>query len=176
MIAFEDERPPAGAEERAEAERALAELGHHVPASYAAFLDERDGGVPVDDAFDFVDYSFRDEGFPSGSAVRGFLGVRPDFQDDTLVRVATVYDERVPHGVLPISTDTCGNLICLDGRDGRDGPVLFWEHEAESEDPPPTDDNLSPIAPDFASFLAMLAPREPLPERPKRRGLKRLFR
>jgi hypothetical protein len=68
-----------------------------------------------------------------------------------------------------------GNLICLDGRDGRDGPVLFRDHERETE--PPSDANLFELAPDLEAFLESLAPPEelPAPPSPPPSRLRRLF-
>ena len=62
--------------------------------------------------------------------------------------------DRVPPGVTVIADDPGGNHICLDGRDGGDGPVLFWDHDYESD--PPDEANLYVIAPDLETFLDRL--------------------
>jgi cell wall assembly regulator SMI1 len=58
-----------------------------------------------------------------------------------------------------MATDSYGNVICIDA---RDGPVLFWDHEEIPDQP--DDSNLYEIAPTFDSFLDGLEDFEPLPE------------
>jgi len=163
-----DERPPVSPEALAGAEARLADLGYHIPPSYKAFLAEQDGGEPVRDYF-----SFRQGDREQSDLVRLFFGVAPSPNGD-LVEIPGLVGDRVLAGMLPIAEDSFGNLVVLDGRDGRDGPVLFWDHEFEAE--PPDESNLSWVAPDLETFLADLIedPTPPLPvEQPK--GWRRLF-
>jgi hypothetical protein len=171
MIDLVDPSPPVPPAELDAAERRLAELGHPIPASYRAFLTEQDGGRPVRDRF-----SFEQDNQPQRDAVKAFLGVRPPASPraTNLVRTARILGDRVPYGVLPIAKDHVGNLICLDGRDGRDGPVYFWDHEYEGE--PPDEANLYEIAPDLPTFLDMLREKPARPTPARRRGrLQRLL-
>jgi hypothetical protein len=170
MIELVDPRPPAPAAELEAAERRLAELGHPIPRSYREFLTAHDGGVPVKDRF-----SFEHEDRTLNEVVAEFLGVAPPRVPSAtnLVRTVSILGERVPRGVLPIADDPFGNLICLDGRNGRDGPVLFWDHEYEGD--PPDESNLYYVAPDLRTFLDGLRAREPRPPANKPKGLKRLF-
>jgi len=165
VIRFSEERPPVSAEELAAAEERLAEMGFRIPPSYRAFLAERDGGWhPVECAFSFP----RGEDPDQESYVNGFLGVAPvPRPEENLIDVAA----SMPPGVLPIAGDPCGNSVCLDGREGRDGPVLFWAHE-EGSGEPEDESNLYFVAPDLASFLDGLTELPPPPpELPRGRRL-----
>jgi len=154
VIRFEQERPPVSAEELATAERRLAEMGFRIPPSYRAFLAERDGARPVECVF-----SYSRDGRDSDSYVEDFLGVGAVAPPEiNLLCVA----EDMPTGVLPIADDPGGNHVCLDGREGRDGPVLFWHHEERAEDDPEDERNLYFIAPDLQTFLDGLTELPPL--------------
>ena len=80
----------------------------------------------------------------------------------------------LPGGLLPIATDAFGNLVVLEGRDGRDGPVYFWDHELgedEQEEP-----ELFWLAPDLQTFLdELIEDPDPEPSPPRKKGLRRLF-
>jgi cell wall assembly regulator SMI1 len=153
-IEFRDDRPPAPAADLAEAERRLAELGQRIPPSYRALLAEQDGGRPVRARF-----AFQQEDRDQVDSVKWFLGVAPA-PDGDLVETAEALWQRVPAGVLPIAPDPVGNFVCLDGREGRDGPVLLWDHEYEGEQA--DDANLYEVAPDLEAFLAGLV-EKPVP-------------
>ena len=173
MIEFVDERPPVTREALADAERELTAFGQHIPASYRAFLTQRDGGRPVRDRFIYE----KDNETYRGT-VQVLLGVgEVESPRANLTKVADVFQERVPAGVLPIGRDPGGNLICIDGRDGADGPVFLWDHDFENFDGPADDANLYFIAPDLDTFFARLHEnRDPPPEvQVQSRGLKRLF-
>jgi hypothetical protein len=169
-IEIRDERPPVSAERLAEAEARLADIGTRIPPSYKAFLAEQDGGKPVRNVFSFQQHDREQEDF-----VRLFYGISESPNGDLVARADTARDS-LPADVLPIATDNFGNLVVLDGRDGRDGPVLFWDHEFQSD--PPSEDDLFWVAPDLETFLAELhedtddAPAGD--EEPK--GWRRLFR
>jgi hypothetical protein len=75
--------------------------------------------------------------------------------------------------MLPIAEDAFGNLVVLDGRGGRDGPVYFWDHEFEGE--PPDESNLWWLAPDLETFLAELIEEPELPAVEQPKGWRRLF-
>jgi cell wall assembly regulator SMI1 len=170
---FTRDRPPASADELDAAERELAQLGHRIPPSYKAFLAVQDGGKPSRSTF-----RFEQDGRDQDDVVEEFLGVAPvPAPDLNLVRTARLLGSRIPAGVLPIADDPFGNHICIDGRDGRDGPVLFWDHEYEGD--PPDEANLYEIAPDLHTFLDALT-EEPQASsaapQPKPHGLRRLFK
>ena len=167
MIEFEEHRPPVSADALAEAEARLAQLGHHIPPSYKAFLADHDGGEPVRNRF-----TYEGDGEVERCTVQVFIGVVPS-PDGDLVSKAKVMAERLPAGVIVIADDPGGNHVCLDGRDGRDGPVLFWDHEYEGD--PPDEANLVEIAPDLQAFLDGLTESPPPPAELKSKGLRRLF-
>jgi hypothetical protein len=171
MIEFTDERPPVSEEALAAAEQRLAEVGQRIPPSYRAFLANSDGGRPVKNRF-----SFQQEDRDEGDTVKVFLGIAPvPPPASNLIDTAASLWERVPAGVLPIARDPFGNLICLDGRDGRDGPVLFWDHEYEGEDEP-DEANLYEIAPDLQTFLDSLTEKPDPPPAPHlAQGWRRIF-
>ena len=162
-----DHRPPVSAEALTAAEVRLAELGHPVPPSYRAFLAAQDGGKPVRDYF-----SFRQGDRDQHDGVRWFYGIAAAPNGD-LVREAESRVDRVPAGMLSIADDGNGNAVVLDGRDGRDGPVLFWDHEFETE--PPDESNLSWVAPDIETFLADLIENLEPPPVVEPKGWRRLF-
>lgn len=67
-------------------------------------------------------------------------------------------------------------MLLLDGRDGADGPVWFWDHDLEPQGDEPDDANLSFVAPDLRSFLEQLTESPDLPPEPERpKGWRRLF-
>jgi cell wall assembly regulator SMI1 len=171
MMEFKDERPPVSAETLETAERQLAKFGHTIPPSYRKFLAEQDGGKPVRRSF-----SFQHDGVEQRDRVRLFFGIAPSPNGD-LVSEVRMLGNRVPPGVLPIGGDSFGNLVCLDGRNGRDGPVLFWDHEYEGD--PPDEANLYEIAPDLQTFLDSLTeptpPTRELSQRHSATGWRRLF-
>jgi cell wall assembly regulator SMI1 len=154
----------------AAAEERLAEMGQRIPESYKAFLAHHDGGVPVRDHF-----SFQRDDKTERDRVHVFLGVAPvPSPGANLVKTVGLLGERLPSGVLPIAEDPFGNLICLDNRDGRDGPVLFWDHEYEGE--PPDEANLYEIAPDLQTFLdSLYEDPDPPAVAQQQTGRRRLF-
>jgi cell wall assembly regulator SMI1 len=167
-VNFEDDRPPAPLTELVALERALADRGWTLPASYKAFLARRDGGRPTDGSA----FRFRERERESSSLINNFPGVRPSPDGDLLLQVDSIGDY-LPKGVLPIAGDPFGNAICIDARDARDGPVMFWDHEQIPEEP--DDSNLYEIAPNFEAFLDGLEELEPLPEPERPTGWRRLF-
>jgi cell wall assembly regulator SMI1 len=170
MMELAEQRRPATAADLAAAEQGLAELGHRLPPSYRAFLEQHDGGAPVRNFMTFD----RGDGIEVDVVVHSFLGVAPvEPPGSNLVGKASTIGEGLPAGVLPIAEDPYGNAVCIDTRDGRDGPVLFWDHE-EGFDPPEAS-SLYEIAPDLATFLDRLGDLPPLASAPPKRGLKRLF-
>jgi len=175
LIHYEEEEPPVSPEALAAAEQRLAELGVQIPPSYREFLQQRDSARPVESEF-----AFHQDGRPAKGEVGYFLGVAPVAFPAAMNLVDVVAIGNIPTGVLPIADDAGGNHICLDAREGRDGPVLFWDHE-EGTGEPEDESNLYFVAPDLQSFLDSLTEPEPIPEEllhpPKQRRFdwRRLF-
>ncbi len=65
----------------------------------------------------------------------------------------TLSQDRVAPGLLPVADAEGGNLVCLSLRPRDFGAVWFWDHEMEL-----VGDACSPVAADFAEFLALLGP------------------
>jgi SMI1 / KNR4 family (SUKH-1) len=172
VIELKKPRPPASAEAFAETEGRLAERGHRIPPSYREFLAEQDGGRPVKNVFRFEQHD-REQ----SSRVAAFLGVEPAADGDLVGVVGRVGD--IPPGILPIATDEFGNFVCIDTRDDRDGPVLFWDHEEGFDDDDVDFSNLYEIAPDLQTFLDGLTEAPPLDFEPvvlsTAKGWRRLF-
>jgi len=166
-IEIRDHRPPVSPEAIAAAEARLAELGHPIPPSYRAFLADQDGGEPVRDFF-----SFRQGDIEQEDLVQWFYGIAESLEGD-LVKEAESLVGRIPAGVLSIAGDGNGNAVVLDGRDGRDGPIYFWDHEFETDLPDESD--LSWVAPDLETFLAELIEEPELPAVEQPKGWRRLF-
>jgi hypothetical protein len=158
------------AEALAAAEERLTALGHQIPPSYKAFLAEQDGGKPVRGMF-----AFRQNDREQRDSVRLFYGIAESPNGDLVTETETMAG-RLPSGVLPIAGDSLGNLVVIDGRDGNDGPVLFWDHEFETDLPDESD--LFWVAPDLSTFLDQLE-EEPEPSsaepEPEKTGWRRLF-
>jgi hypothetical protein len=150
----------------AAAEKRLAELGYRIPPSYRSLLSVSDGGRPIKSRF-----TFRQHDRVQADRVKTFLGIGPAPDGDIVETLELVGD--IPKGVLPIAIDPFGNFVCLDGRDGRDGPVLFWDHEEELD--PPNDSNLYEIAPNLQAFLGSLTERSDVPVAHRQTGWRRLF-
>jgi hypothetical protein len=62
-----------------------------------------------------------------------FFGIDPSDSDD-LDRVCEVYTDRVPPDLLPIASDSFGNVICVGIRGKRRRRIYFWDHEDEFDD------------------------------------------
>lgn len=77
-----------------------------------------------------------------------FYGVLDD--DNGLLNQNKMYSRQLPSTVITIGEAPGGNQICINRQDGR---VLFWHHEAESEDK-----TLFEIAPSFDEFFSQLEP------------------
>jgi hypothetical protein len=131
-------------------------IGHELPADYREFLLEHNGGVPEATIVETKSVS---------SLVRRLHGLHGGPSWARLDKLRKTFDGRVPDGMLPIGTDPFGNLYCL-GIAGRFRPkVWFWDHEGEAhEGEPPRTDNLTLVAPSFASFIGKL--RRAPPDRP----------
>jgi hypothetical protein len=148
MIAMRDHRPPVSPGRLAEVQAKLAELGHPIPPSYREFLSDHDGGDPVRDHF-----TFRQGDRDEHDVVQWFYGIEPSPEGD-LVEIVELIPGRFLAGTLPIVADASGNYLLLDRRDGRDGPVWFWDHDLQVD--PPDQSNLFWVATDLHSFLDRL--------------------
>ena len=85
-----------------------------------------------------------------------YFGFGDDPKEDTydLRWNIECYAGRMPPGLLPIATTSCGDQLCLWLTGELRGAVVLWDHQAEHH--PPTQSNLHFIAPSFTAFLALL--------------------
>lgn len=140
-VAFSETQAPASEELIQRLER---QAGQPLPPGYREFLRQHDGG-PLD-----VNDKAVDEIFGLGDDV-------PDFAN--MWQQLETYRDRVPPWLLPVASDSFGNLFALSLRPEDYGSVWFWDHEKEAdEDEPPAEDNIRRVAPDWPTFLDALNP------------------
>jgi hypothetical protein len=73
--------------------------------------------------------------------------------------ILNTHADRVPAWLLPVASDSFGNLFAVSLRDQDRGTVWFWNHEQEADEgEPPTEDNLTQVGPDWRTFLDSLEP------------------
>ncbi len=127
-----------------------ARIGRVLPADYRAFLLQHNGGRPVP-----ADFVISAEG--GTDTLHHTYGLHDGPSSFSLLDAYETYLGRVPPALLPIADDPGGNQICL-GIDGEHrGAVFFWDHEREADGGElPSFDNVTPVAPSFAAFLAAL--------------------
>lgn len=149
---LEDTRPLISQEDLVSFERLLM---FALPSDYADFLLRCNGGSPTPDLVPVQDWP---QGGPEAD-VRMLYGIGDDPKEDTydLRWNIECYAGRMPSGLLPIATTSCGDQFCLWLTGHNRGSVVLWDHEAEHR--PPTEANLHRVAPTFTAFLQLL--REP---------------
>lgn len=126
-------------------------LGATLPAEYAAFLLRSNGGRPEPDCFPVQDWR---EGGPIDDAHWLQVLLPEPVGADDILWTLDVMKGRLPPHLLPIGSTGGGDLICLWLEGPARGSVVLWDHEAEHK--PPTTKNVHAVAPDFATFLALL--------------------
>lgn len=146
---LEDTRSPISQDDLVAFER---QLQFALPPDYAAFLRAQNGGSPTPDT---VPVQAWPQGGPD-TDVRMLYGYGSDPRDDTydLRWNLDCYVGRMPSGLLPIATTSCGDQLCLWLTGELRGAVVLWDHQAEHH--PPTQSNLHFIAPSFTAFLDLL--------------------
>lgn len=140
-IGYARRSPPA---DPALLDRLEQQIGRPLPAAYRAHLGAQDGG------------RFED----NDRALKQVFGVAEDLPSyQNIWAKLRTYEGRVPAWLLPFASDEYGNLFALSLRDDDHGAVWFWDHEGEDdESEPPSEENLTQVAPDLPGFLAALAP------------------
>ena len=127
-------------------------LGFKLPSAYATFLRLYNGGSPTPATVPVHDWA---EGGAEDD-VRMLYRMGSDPTEDTydLRWNIECYAGRMPAGLLPIATTSCGDQFCLWLVGDDRGAVVLWDHEAEHQ--PPTHANLHRVAPTFTAFLELL--------------------
>jgi len=102
------------------------EMGVEFPESYRRFLLAYNGGRPTPAYFTVVE-----DGKSVWMRIHFFFGVDDPIESCDLLWNYETFRGRLPHRVIAIANDECGNLFCLDLRPEGGGKVLFWDHELE---------------------------------------------
>jgi len=137
-IGYLRREPPASIELIAQLE---GRIGHSLPDDYRQYLLQQDGGR-IDNNTRAVDTVFS-------------LGDVPDYA--SMWDKLGTYQERVPSWLLPVADDSTGNLYAISVRPDDYGSVWFWDHEEEADEgDPPSEDNITRTAQNWAVFLDSL--------------------
>ena len=98
--------------------------------------------------------TFRVEGITTawGSCVGELLSPDPRAPENVWATIAHLYvDGPLPDGLVPVTDDGGGDLVCLDYRGGPESPrVVYWSHEVGGVE------GITPIADTFTAFLSLL--------------------
>ncbi len=126
-------------------------LGHSLPPDYRAFLSTHNGGRPNPAGFRVgpPGQSYSD------AEVHYFYGIGTKLSN--LEQHIEIYKGRLPAELVPIASDTCGNVIALALSGDRRGAVFFWDHEKETGTDPAGWGNVTEVGPSLDAFLASLA-------------------
>ncbi|WP_437730192.1 SMI1/KNR4 family protein [Sorangium sp. So ce1335] len=126
-------------------------IGAVLPDEYRRFLLEFNGGNPVPDTVDV-------EGLPGVSAdVQVLFGIGRSMESSNIDWNLTALAERLEAGMLPIATDSSGNVFCLALQGHRRGSVFCCDLESVFGDLAATP-QLFQVAPNFDVFMTQLRP------------------
>ena len=139
-VSYRRREPPATVEL---VDRLEQRIGRTLPAAYRDYLLAQDGGRLSDNS----------------EGLKSIFGLGELSKWSSLWHVLEVYADRHPPWLLLVADDECGNLFAISLRDEDLGSVWFWDHEEEGDEgEPPTEDNITPRAPDWVAFLDSLEP------------------
>lgn len=105
-----------------EVEGLEATLGSTLPEPYREFLLAYNGGRPVPDGIVIPGYDETD--------VQVIFGVGRQVESSCIDWNLRLLESRLPDGLLPIATDSGGNLFCLSLRREDRGAVLYADLES----------------------------------------------
>lgn len=147
QVTITESRPPITEKEIQEVEKSL---NVEFPAGYRRFLLAHNGGRPEPEVF-----LIPNNWLPGRrSMVDWFYSIEPTDEYNYIVRVAKVFEDRMPPEFIPVGCDPGGNQICLVVSGEKRGQIYFWDHESEmDESEPPTYDNLYLIADSIDDLL-----------------------
>jgi len=94
-----------------------------IDPAYINHIKKYHGGYPSPEVFDFN----RSNKIKESSIVQRFLDITDG--DNSIFKYLQIYNERIPHGCIPIAYDPGGNLILMNT--GNDKSIYFWDHENE---------------------------------------------
>lgn len=112
---------------REEIHRFEMRRGIVLPQEYRNFLLQSNGGAPEPDSFDVPGWTHK------ASGMQRFFGIRKGDVND-LDRTCEVYRDRIPNELLPIASDSFGNIIAIGIRGQRRAKIYFWDHEDELDE------------------------------------------
>ena len=108
-------------------ERVERNVGGRLSDEYRYFIAKYGGGMLLNENYTIEAPIV--EPCPWGDSVSPERLYAPGEGRRTLEDSLATYHGRIPPGVLPISHDAGGNLVCLDVAGGFPGSVWFWDHE-----------------------------------------------
>ena len=150
MVEFENPGPKLSRVELASFEEGI---GYELPVEYRSFLLAVNGGRPVPDIVDV-------EGHPEFTTdVKALFGLRRVIESTCLDWWVKTLSERLEPGVLPIGSDSGGNVFCISLHPGDHGVVLYCDLQSVFADYGAVPDFYR-VASTFGSFLCLLRPWE----------------
>lgn len=121
-----------------------------LPEDYRRFLLKYNGGAPS--PMNTID--FEEEGRSTSSDVQFFYGIHHGENWASIEWNLECFAGRIVEEGLPIAGDSGGNQYVLITRGEREGQIYFWDHELETD--PPSYQNMSRVADNFAEFTEKL--------------------
>ena len=104
------------------------EIGYKLPAAYAEFLLENNGGKPQRDFFQVPGWKHQQ------SLITEFESMVPDGGGFGLKQIYDIKADIFPAGFIPIGSDPGGNLILMSLSGDTLGSIYFWDHEEAPDD------------------------------------------
>lgn len=125
-------------------------LGLKIPTGYRDFLLDGNGQWQGGKDFDIPEQG--------STSLNYFFPLVSKNLTDNLPYKMKLYRGRVPEEMLPIASDSGGNLLLLSLKGKDRGAVFFWDHEmeAEDEDEQPYYENIQLLSRNFDDFLKTL--------------------
>lgn len=123
-------------------------LGRELPADYAAFLRQYNGGVPKPNLF-----PIHGSRHFSNDEICHFLSLGADEAYLSILQVMQDMADRLPAGYIPIAESSCGTklVLCTNAKDY--GRVHYWDPGDLADDGGPA---VWPVALSFSELLASL--------------------
>lgn len=125
-------------------------LGLRIPGDYRVFLLTGNGAWGGGKYFDVPDQG--------GTSLSYFFPLVSKNLTDNLPYKLSLYRGRIPEEMLPIGSDSGGNLVLLSLKGKNRGAIFFWDREMEAEDEgeQPYYENIKILSRNFDNFLKLL--------------------
>ena len=95
-----------------------------IPQDYLDFLSQHNGGRPEPGSLRLQTQSI---------SIQYFYAYSSPLEACTLDYASTLYQGRIPHGLLPIAHDSSGSLLLLNGSQVDSGHIYYWNHDNEAD-------------------------------------------